>query len=85
MNEEQKHAFAMRCAVAFPCLGEGAHSKPKPVASKGANSGTIADGPVTEHVPAPSVLPPADEATVRFGKRFVVPSGPIDDVGDIHF
>jgi len=85
MSNEQKGAFAKKCAVSFPCLGAAAAEAAAAVVEPGADM--VPDGPVGINGQVLSVLrvpatAASDEVSVTtvprdIAKMFLAPSGPL--------
>jgi len=85
MTNEQKGAFAKKCAILFPCLGAAAAAAAAAAAERSA--GMMPDGPVGPNGRILSVLrvpatAPSEEASMvtvprDIAKMFLVPSGPL--------
>lgn len=86
MSADQKRDFAAKCAAAFPCQGDGQSTKL--LGSNDASVGAMGDGPVRSDV---KLVINSARATRsrdqldRFASRFVLPSGPVDASGEVHF
>jgi len=88
MTDIQKQAFAQQCVVQFPCVQQTAQKKVHMASHAQMPS---ENGPIvaqTGRVASPAKDHKAveiDERLAQFKDRFVVPSGPLDAHGDIHF